>query len=157
MFDVAWESADSSAALAFDETGQSRHSPRRERSQEQRLHQPKKWNRAGMPLLDGMCRPNLYQDFVFVDGKFARTLSPSLMNARSDGASQKVRFRHRTRFSCNSIDTPPRIRSAVRPVFIGTHIKKATTNKNSNRQKQPLLDLKSHAYYFQRANSSKST
>ena len=109
--------------------------------------QPKKWNRAGMPLphapdidrdhipsickplpqrtgtpeertvtaagwlvfmsvrdsrgvtvvgasadLDGMCRPNLYQDFVFVDGKFAGTLSPLLMNARSDGASQNVSF-----------------------------------------------------------------
>src|SRR5262249_12416793 len=35
--------------------------------------------------LDGMCRPNQYQDFVFVDGKFAGTLSPILMGARSDG------------------------------------------------------------------------
>jgi hypothetical protein len=42
--------------------------------------------------LDGMCRPNLYQDFVFVDGKFAGTISPSLMNARSDGGSRKVSF-----------------------------------------------------------------
>jgi hypothetical protein len=42
--------------------------------------------------LDGMCRPNLYQDFVFVDGKFAETLSPSLMYARSDGGSRKVSF-----------------------------------------------------------------
>ena len=42
--------------------------------------------------LDGMCRPNLYQDFVFVDGKFAGTISPSLMYARSDGGSRKVSF-----------------------------------------------------------------
>src|SRR5262245_47920855 len=34
---------------------------------------------------DGMCRPNQYQDFVFVGGKFAGTLSPILMGARSDG------------------------------------------------------------------------
>jgi len=42
--------------------------------------------------LDGMCRPNRYQDFAFVNGKFAGTLSPKLMNARSDGASSTVSF-----------------------------------------------------------------
>jgi hypothetical protein len=42
--------------------------------------------------LDGMCRPNQYQDFVFVDRKFAGTLSPVLMGARSDGGAVKISF-----------------------------------------------------------------
>ena len=42
--------------------------------------------------LDGMCRPNQYQDCVFVDGRFAGTLSPILMGARSDGGSVKISF-----------------------------------------------------------------
>jgi hypothetical protein len=39
-----------------------------------------------------MCRPDLYQDFVFVNGKFAGTISPTLMNARSDGGAVKIAF-----------------------------------------------------------------
>ncbi len=35
---------------------------------------------------DGMCRPLQYQDFVFVNGVFAGTLSPVLMDSRTDGA-----------------------------------------------------------------------
>jgi hypothetical protein len=35
---------------------------------------------------DGMCRPIGHQEFVFVDGAFAGTISPSLMNSREDGA-----------------------------------------------------------------------
>ncbi len=35
---------------------------------------------------DGMCRPMGYQQFVFVDGLFAGTISPELMYSRSDGA-----------------------------------------------------------------------
>ena len=35
---------------------------------------------------DGMCRPNGFQAFVFVNGVFAGTLSPVLMNARTDGS-----------------------------------------------------------------------
>jgi hypothetical protein len=35
---------------------------------------------------DGMCRPLDYQTFVFVNGVFAGTTSPSPMNARTDGA-----------------------------------------------------------------------
>ena len=34
---------------------------------------------------DGMCRPDGYQGFAFVDGAFAGTISPVPMNARSDG------------------------------------------------------------------------
>jgi hypothetical protein len=35
---------------------------------------------------DGMCRPNGYQGFVFVDGTFAGTLAPAPMDSRTDGA-----------------------------------------------------------------------
>ena len=35
---------------------------------------------------DGMCRPRHYQDFVFIRGLFAGTLSPQAMDSRTDGA-----------------------------------------------------------------------
>jgi hypothetical protein len=35
---------------------------------------------------DGMCRPNGFQAFVFVNGVFAGTLAPVAMNARTDGS-----------------------------------------------------------------------
>ncbi len=38
--------------------------------------------------VDGMCRPLGYQAFVFSGGKFAGTLSPRNMDARTDGAAQ---------------------------------------------------------------------
>jgi hypothetical protein len=41
---------------------------------------------SGTSGYDGMCRPVGYQDFVFVDGTFAGTLSPELMTSRSTGA-----------------------------------------------------------------------
>jgi hypothetical protein len=39
---------------------------------------------------DGMCRPRGYQDFVFVRGTFAGTLSPQPMDSRTDGALSQV-------------------------------------------------------------------
>ncbi len=39
---------------------------------------------------DGMCRPLLFQDFVFLRGVFVGTLSPATMAARSDGALNRV-------------------------------------------------------------------
>jgi hypothetical protein len=39
-----------------------------------------------MSSADGMCRPNGYQGFVFVNGKFAGTLAPHPMDSRTDGA-----------------------------------------------------------------------
>ncbi len=39
---------------------------------------------------DGMCRPRQFQDFVFVRGAFAGTLSPQPMDSRTDGALQQV-------------------------------------------------------------------
>jgi heat shock protein HslJ len=41
---------------------------------------------------DGMCRPNQYQDFVFVRGVYAGTLSPQPMDSRTDGALAQVSF-----------------------------------------------------------------
>lgn len=47
---------------------------------------------GGMAASDGMCRPNQYNVFVFVDGRFAGTLSPVLMDSRFDGSSGAVRL-----------------------------------------------------------------
>ena len=42
--------------------------------------------------VDGMCRPWDYQAFVFVGLRFAGTLSPVLMDSRTDGALGEARF-----------------------------------------------------------------
>jgi hypothetical protein len=47
---------------------------------------------GGMAGSDGMCRPTQYNVFVFVDGRFAGTLSPVLMDSRFDGSSGAVRL-----------------------------------------------------------------
>jgi hypothetical protein len=41
---------------------------------------------------DGMCRPWSYQAFVFVGDRFTGTLSPVLMDARTDGAWQTAKI-----------------------------------------------------------------
>jgi len=41
---------------------------------------------TGMADADGMCRPLDYQVFVFTDGEFSGTLSPILMDSRTDGS-----------------------------------------------------------------------
>jgi hypothetical protein len=40
----------------------------------------------GASAYDGMCRPLGYNGFVFVDGVFAGTISPELMDSRTSGA-----------------------------------------------------------------------
>lgn len=45
-----------------------------------------------MADVDGMCRPLQYQAFVFVNGRFAGTLSPVAMDSRTDGALDVVRL-----------------------------------------------------------------
>ena len=42
-----------------------------------------------MSAVDGMCRPLGYQTFVFQDGQYAGTLSPQVMNARTNGAARQ--------------------------------------------------------------------
>lgn len=44
----------------------------------------------GMTSVDGMCRPLGFQSFVFTDGRFAGTLSPVVMNSRTDGAQART-------------------------------------------------------------------
>lgn len=39
----------------------------------------------GLSGYDGMCRPFGFNEFVFVDGVFAGTISPATMNSRTDG------------------------------------------------------------------------
>jgi len=46
----------------------------------------------GEASVDGMCRPWDYQGFVFVGGRYAGTLSPALMDSRTDGALSEVRL-----------------------------------------------------------------
>ena len=47
---------------------------------------------AGMRGADGMCRPSVYNLFVFVGGHFAGVLSPTAMTSRVDGSSAAVRL-----------------------------------------------------------------
>jgi hypothetical protein len=49
---------------------------------------------VGTSDYDGMCRPRQYQEFVFVRGIFAGTLSPHPMDSRTDGALGRVAIRH---------------------------------------------------------------
>lgn len=48
---------------------------------------------------DGMCRPRQYQDFVFVRGVFAGTLSPQAMDSRADGALTRVSLQSNSRLT----------------------------------------------------------
>ncbi|MCU0533690.1 MAG: META domain-containing protein [Hydrococcus sp. Prado102] len=41
---------------------------------------------------DGMCRPVSYQAFIYVEGRYAGTLSPILMDSRADGALINARL-----------------------------------------------------------------
>ena len=45
---------------------------------------------TAMADVDGMCRPNNYNAFVFVSNRFVGTLSPTVSTARSDGAIGSV-------------------------------------------------------------------
>ncbi|MDG2991250.1 META domain-containing protein [Candidatus Synechococcus calcipolaris G9] len=45
----------------------------------------------GASGFDGMCRPMGYQVFVYAEGRYAGTLSPELMDARTDGSLNDFR------------------------------------------------------------------
>jgi len=53
----------------------------------------------GTASYDGMCRPRQYQDFVFVRGVFAGTLSPQAMDSRTDGALGRVSLQSNNRLT----------------------------------------------------------
>ena len=42
--------------------------------------------------VDALCRPDAFQGFVFVDGRFVGTLAPQPMRARSDGTLSQLRL-----------------------------------------------------------------
>jgi hypothetical protein len=87
---------------------------------------------------DGMCRPRAYQDFVFLRGVFAGTLSPSTMDARGDGALNRVTLQEGRRLvaeyarytAADALCCPSRItnvvfeiasdQAVVRPVSLST-------------------------------------
>lgn len=52
---------------------------------------------TAMAGVDGMCRPLGYQAFVYVEGRYAGTLSPVPMNSRTDGALTTIRLVNATR------------------------------------------------------------
>jgi heat shock protein HslJ len=52
---------------------------------------------------DGMCRPSPYQDFVFVRGVFAGTLSPQPMYSRTDGAISQVWLQNGTQLTAEYV------------------------------------------------------
>jgi LppP/LprE lipoprotein len=51
------------------------------------------WVVDGLVDYDGMCRPNQFQGFVFVDGQFAGTISPAPMDSRTDGSGRVLDVR----------------------------------------------------------------
>lgn len=53
---------------------------------------------TAMVSVDGMCRPNQYNGFVFVRDRFAGTLSPELSTARADGSLGDIRLYSPTEF-----------------------------------------------------------
>lgn len=50
---------------------------------------------------DGMCRPRMYQGFVFARGVFVGTLSPDTMDSRSDGALGEVVLKNQKQLSAD--------------------------------------------------------
>jgi hypothetical protein len=47
----------------------------------------------GLVEYDGMCRPDQIQGFVFADGQFAGTISPTAMGSRGDGVGRILDLR----------------------------------------------------------------
>ena len=47
----------------------------------------------GLSGFDGMCRPTGFQAFVYWEGRYAGTLSPLLMNSRTDGALSDIHLK----------------------------------------------------------------
>jgi hypothetical protein len=67
---------------------------------------------------DGMCRPRQYQDFIFVRGVFAGTLSPQAMESRTDGALGRVSLQSTSRLTAEYdryAATDPFVRQARQP------------------------------------------
>jgi hypothetical protein len=51
------------------------------------------WIVDGLVDYDGMCRPNQFQGFVFLNSQFAGTISPTPMDSRTDGSGRLIDVR----------------------------------------------------------------
>jgi heat shock protein HslJ len=92
---------------------------------------------------DGMCRPRQYQDFVFVRGMFAGTLSPHPMESRTDGALNRVSLQSATRLTAeyarytvaDALCCPSRTTSVVFDVAsdgLGPVVRPVSTSTSNN-------------------------
>jgi heat shock protein HslJ len=89
---------------------------------------------------DGMCRPRQYQDFVFVGGVFAGTLSPTAMESRADGALGRVYLQGNNRLTAeyarytaaDPLCCPSRTTSVVFDIRPGTPVLRPISAASSN-------------------------
>jgi LppP/LprE lipoprotein len=115
---------------------------------------------GGMSGADGMCRPANYNLFVFVDGRFAGTLSPTAMTSRLDGSSGAVRLpvpQLTAEFARYSPQDPlccPSSRVTVRyridrlpagPVVVPVDVRTTRGQTPENPKNQTTRTLKTHA------------
>jgi heat shock protein HslJ len=56
---------------------------------------------TALSSFDGMCRPLGFQAFVYLEGRYAGTLSPAPMDSRSDGSLTDVHVNSATRISAD--------------------------------------------------------
>lgn len=91
---------------------------------------------------DGMCRPRSYQAFVFLHGVFAGTLSPRPMDARADGALNRVTLQDDRRLvaqyaryaASDALCCPSRTTSVVFQIVADEAVvQPVSTNTSSNR------------------------
>lgn len=101
----------------------------------------------GMASVDGMCRPNQYNTFVFVSNRFAGTLSPTVMNSRTDGALSEARLNSATniaaeftRYSSSDALCCPSQTSSVFYTITGGRITANTVETQANCQQDQNPD-----------------
>jgi heat shock protein HslJ len=107
-----------------------------------------------MSAADGMCRPLGYQAFVYVEGRYAGTLSPTAMDSRTDGALTSVHLASSTslvaefaRYSATDALCCPSANSAVQyrirydevPDLVATGVKTVATSHVSERSSPSLF------------------
>ncbi|HXW73906.1 MAG TPA: LppP/LprE family lipoprotein [Steroidobacteraceae bacterium] len=89
---------------------------------------------------DGMCRPRQYQGFVFVHGVFAGTLSPDVMDSRTDGALDQVHLdgdgrltaEYRRYAASDPLCCPSRTTSVVFDIANGTPVLRPVSASTSH-------------------------
>ena len=89
---------------------------------------------------DGMCRPRQYQDFVFVGGVFAGTLSPRAMDSRTDSNLTRVSLQSGTRLTADyaryvpadALCCPSRITTVVFDIANGPPVVQPVSTSTAN-------------------------